>query len=98
GPATTQVPHSSEPWVMWLGHASVMIGTGQKVIWVDPYMSPRIDWRPDELDAVFSAQHADRRWVDPYGPDRMPVMVADLPTPDVVLITHQDIDHFDIGT
>ena len=95
---TRNDPPSADPWVMWLGHAAAAMGTAEATIWVDPWLPSVIDWQPSEVPGVFSAEFADQHLLHPYDSKHPAKTVQDLPTPSAVLITHPDIDHFDIGT
>jgi L-ascorbate metabolism protein UlaG (beta-lactamase superfamily) len=100
GPAFRRSPQfrqSSRFDITWLGHAAAMLRAGETIIWVDPYLFPAVQWRPEELDTHFSLQFADSVLLDPYGPETAPISPWELPPPDAILITHQDIDHFAPG-
>ncbi|HYO58441.1 MBL fold metallo-hydrolase [Archangium sp.] len=81
----------------WLGHAGFLFQSGPTHVWVDPFLSARMRWTPEQAQALFSRDHADSVLMDPYGPEVPNLTVHDLPTPDVVCITHQDVDHLRLG-
>ena len=97
GPALESPRPAARDSVTWLGHASAMIQAQGTVVWIDPHLPPVMDWRPDEVDTVFSSDYADSVLIRSYGPDAQQLGHVDLPRPDAVLITHQDVDHFDLG-
>ena len=98
------VPPKSDPPVLaerpssltWLGHAMVMFRGGGKTIFVDPVLRPRVDFTG--RSRCFSEKHAEARLVQDYGPAAVQYTRANLPVPDAVFITHQDVDHFDLAT
>ncbi|GAA1481353.1 MBL fold metallo-hydrolase [Gordonia sinesedis] len=67
----------------WLGHASVLVELDGIRILTDP---------------VFSKRCSPSQWVGPARLHPSPVRVADLPTLDVVLISHDHYDHLDMHT
>ncbi|NBD12968.1 MBL fold metallo-hydrolase [Corallococcus silvisoli] len=81
----------------WLGHAAALFQSGQRTVWIDPLLSPRIAWKQDELGDVFARTHAEARLFEPYGPEAPQLAPHELPLPDAVCITHQDADHLDLG-
>jgi len=81
----------------WLGHAAAMLQSDGVTIWIDPYLTPRIAWTPEEQNALFSNTFADSRLFESYGPCTPHFSIGELPAPDAVLITHQDCDHLDLG-
>jgi L-ascorbate metabolism protein UlaG (beta-lactamase superfamily) len=81
----------------WLGHAAVMLQSGGGTVWVDPFLAPRVAFRPDEVPLAFAPEHAESRLFKRYDPEHAQLSIHELPTPDAVLITHQDNDHFDPG-
>jgi L-ascorbate metabolism protein UlaG (beta-lactamase superfamily) len=81
----------------WLGHAALLFQSKDATLWIDPHIRPRIRWREDEIHDVFSKDFSESRLFEPYGPEGLQVSVTELPTPDAVLITHQDVDHFCLG-
>lgn len=83
--------------VTWLGHAALLFQSRSSSVWVDPLLLPRVAYRADDLSTLFSPDYAESRLFAPYGPDAKQLTVHDLPRPDAVCITHQDIDHFDLG-
>lgn len=71
---------------VWLGHASVLFRLGGRTILADPVFSPRVGVG---------------MCVMTVGPARLvglPVELRDLPTPDVVLVSHAHFDHLDRPT
>ncbi len=84
--------------VTWLGHAAVSFQSPDASVWVDPYLQPRFDFRDNELPKVFSSEFADEHLFTSYGPRCEQLSMHALPSPDAVLITHQDADHFSLGT
>jgi L-ascorbate metabolism protein UlaG (beta-lactamase superfamily) len=84
--------------VTWLGHAAAMFQVQATSIWIDPYLRPRMTWSPAEQTTLFSNDFADSQLVANYGPEAEQLPIASLPRANAVLITHQDIDHFDLGT
>jgi L-ascorbate metabolism protein UlaG (beta-lactamase superfamily) len=90
-------PGTRQPHLTWLGHASLIFESSAVSCWVDPWLPPRIEWQRAELTTLFSDQFADSLLCEPYGPALGQVSSYDLPAPDVVLITHQDRDHVDVG-
>ncbi|MDY7230463.1 MBL fold metallo-hydrolase [Hyalangium rubrum] len=81
----------------WLGHASALFQSGGKTVWIDPLLSPHMVWKQDEFGRVFSPSHAEARLFEPYGPGAPQLAPYELPLPDAVCITHQDVDHIDLG-
>jgi L-ascorbate metabolism protein UlaG (beta-lactamase superfamily) len=80
--------------VTWLGHAAVVLECQGTTLWVDPYLFPVIRWREGELAKHFSPDFADSVLLSPYGPECAQLSAWELPKPDAILITHQDVDHF----
>jgi L-ascorbate metabolism protein UlaG (beta-lactamase superfamily) len=79
-------PASGHAGIFWLGQAGFWIDTGTHRILIDPYLS-------DSLARKYAGSKYDHK--------RMmssPLSVADLPRPDLVLITHAHTDHMDPGT
>jgi L-ascorbate metabolism protein UlaG (beta-lactamase superfamily) len=75
-----------QPGLVWLGQAGFWIETGAHRILIDPYLS-------DSLARKYAGQRNDhRRMMAP------PVLPEDLPTPDLVLVTHAHTDHMDPDT
>jgi L-ascorbate metabolism protein UlaG (beta-lactamase superfamily) len=72
--------------IFWLGQAGFWIDTGAHRILIDPYLS-------DSLARKYAGKINDhRRMMSP------PATVADLPPPDIVLVTHAHTDHMDPDT
>ncbi len=76
-------PKPGEPGLFWLGQAGFWIETGCHRILIDPYLS-------DSLAVKYAGRANDHRRMMPP-----PVEVADLPRPDLVLVTHAHTDHMD---
>ncbi|MCX5478615.1 MBL fold metallo-hydrolase [Kaistia geumhonensis] len=76
-------PKPGEPGLFWLGQAGFWIETGRHRILIDPYLS-------DSLARKYAGRANDHRRMMPP-----PVAVADLPRPDLVLVTHAHTDHMD---
>lgn len=80
------LPKPGRPGIFWLGQAGFWIETGKHRLLIDPYLS-------DSLAKKYKGQkNAHERMMPP------PVAVADLPLPDLVLITHGHTDHLDPET
>lgn len=79
-------PAPGRPGLFWLGQAGFWIETGRMRVLIDPYLS-------DSLARKYAGQVNDHRSMMPP-----PVLPADLPRPDVVLITHAHTDHMDPDT
>lgn len=79
-------PKPGEPGLFWLGQAGYWIETGRRRILIDPYLS-------DSLAVKYAGRANDHRRMTPP-----PVEVADLPRPDLVLVTHAHTDHMDGDT
>ena len=80
----------------WLGHACVLFQTSSTSICVDPFLR-HIRWTERDLQSSFSDSYADRLFFEPYGPQVPQLSPAELPHLDAVFVTHQDIDHFNLG-
>ncbi|MBL7857374.1 MAG: MBL fold metallo-hydrolase [Cyclobacteriaceae bacterium] len=76
--------HHNEPVVIWFGHSSYLICIDGKNILVDPVFESR----PSPIQFVGSKNF---RSDSPYGVD-------DLPSLDLVIITHDHYDHLDYNT
>jgi L-ascorbate metabolism protein UlaG (beta-lactamase superfamily) len=83
--------------VTWLGHASMLFQTSRSSVCVDPFLRPHIQWTEQERQSSFSHLFADRWFFEPYGPDVTQLSPAQLPHMDAVFVTHQDIDHCNVG-
>lgn len=80
------LPSPGHPGIFWLGQAGFWIETGSHRLLIDPYLS-------DSLAKKYAGQkNAHERMMAP------PVAVADLPRPDLVLVTHGHTDHLDPET
>lgn len=83
----------------WLGHAGVIFQSEQgHRVCVDPFLKHRIDWIPSDYSNIFSDTYADSQLFINYGPTTDQLSPGQLPDLDAVLITHQDIDHFNLET
>ena len=79
-------PAIGRPSLYWLGQAGFWIDTGAHLLLIDPYLS-------DSLARKYAGKaHPHTRMMPP------PVSVAELPRPDMVLITHAHTDHMDPDT
>jgi len=79
-------PQVGEPSLFWLGQAGFWIETSAHRVLVDPYLS-------DSLARKYAgAKHPHIRMMAP------PVLVGELPRPDLVLVTHAHTDHLDPDT
>ena len=81
----------------WLGHACVLFQTSRSSVCVDPFLRPHIKWTEKDLKSSFSDTFGDRFFFDPYGPQLAQLSPAQLPPLDAVFVTHQDIDHCNVG-
>ena len=81
----------------WLGHAGVLFQTARSSVCVDPFLRPKIKWTEKDLEFSFSDTFGDRFFFEPYGPELTQLSPAQLPPLDAVFVTHQDIDHCNLG-
>ncbi len=81
----------------WLGHAGVLFQTARSSVCVDPFLRPNIRWTEKDLESSFSDTFGDRFFFEPYGPELTQLSPAQLPPLDAVFVTHQDIDHCNLG-
>ncbi len=81
----------------WLGHAGVLFQTSRSSVCVDPFLRPHIQWTEMDVKSSFSDTFGDRFFFDPYGPQLAQLSPAQLPPLDAVFVTHQDIDHCNLG-
>jgi len=81
----------------WLGHAGVLFQTARSSVCVDPFLRPNIRWTEKDLESSFSDTFGDRVFFEPYGPELTQLSPAQLPPLDAVFVTHQDIDHCNLG-
>jgi L-ascorbate metabolism protein UlaG (beta-lactamase superfamily) len=79
-------PQPGAPGLFWLGQAGFWIETGTHRLLIDPYLS-------DSLAKKYAGRKHDHKRMMPP-----PVTVADLPRPDLVLVTHGHTDHMDPDT
>lgn len=79
-------PDPGEPALFWLGQAGFWIDTGSYRLLIDPYLS-------DSLAKKYRGRKHDHKRMMPP-----PVAVAELPRPDLVLVTHGHTDHMDPET
>jgi L-ascorbate metabolism protein UlaG (beta-lactamase superfamily) len=80
--------------VTWLGHAAVVLQCRDTTLWIDPYLFPVIRWQEEERAQNFAAHFADSTLLSPYGPECAQLSAWELPKPDAILVTHQDVDHY----
>ena len=80
------LPAPGKPGICWLGQAGFWIETGAHRILIDPYLS-------DSLAKKYAGRTFDHKRMMPP-----PLSVADLPRPDIVLVTHAHTDHMDPET
>jgi len=81
----------------WLGHAGILLQTARSSVCVDPFLRPHIKWTEQDLKSSFSHSFGERLFFDPYGPQLTQLSPAQLPPLDAVFVTHQDIDHCNLG-
>ncbi len=81
----------------WLGHAGILFQTSRASICVDPFLRPHIKWTEKDLKSSFSDSFGDSLFFEPYGPELTQLSPAQLPPLDAVFVTHQDIDHCNLG-
>jgi L-ascorbate metabolism protein UlaG (beta-lactamase superfamily) len=81
----------------WLGHACILFQTARASVCVDPFLRPHIKWTEQDLRSSFSDTFGDRFFFEPYGPQLTQLSPAQLPRLDAVFVTHQDIDHCNLG-
>jgi L-ascorbate metabolism protein UlaG (beta-lactamase superfamily) len=85
-------PHRPQPWLWpdrglyaaWLGHSTVLLKIDGLTILTDPVFSPRIGLNFGPLTIGF------KRLVAPALP------VKECPRPDLILLSHAHMDHFDL--
>ncbi len=78
--AIASLTHPDAPTVTWIGHATTLVQAGGLNILTDPMFSER----------AFPVQFAGPRRAQPAG-----IALADLPPIDVVLVSHNHLDHLD---
>jgi L-ascorbate metabolism protein UlaG (beta-lactamase superfamily) len=81
----------------WLGHACILFQTSRSSICVDPLLRPHIKWTDNERASLFSDSFGERFFFEPYGPQLTQLSPAQLPPLDAVFVTHQDVDHCNLG-
>ena len=81
----------------WLGLACTLFQTSRSSVCVDPFLRPHLKWTEKDLQSSFSDTFADRFFFEPYGPQLAQLSPAQLPPLDAVFLTHQDIDHCNLG-
>jgi L-ascorbate metabolism protein UlaG (beta-lactamase superfamily) len=81
----------------WLGHACMLFQTSRSSVCVDPFLRPHIKWTEKDLKSSFSDSFGERLFFEPYGPQLTQLTPAQLPPLDAVFVTHQDIDHCNLG-
>jgi L-ascorbate metabolism protein UlaG (beta-lactamase superfamily) len=81
----------------WLGHACILFQTSRSSVCVDPFLRPHIKWTEKDLKSSFSDTFGDRFFFEPYDPQLTQLSPAQLPPLDAVFVTHQDIDHCNLG-
>src|SRR5438034_2187275 len=81
----------------WLGHACILFQTSRASICVDPFLRPHVKWTEKDLKSSFSDSFGDSLFFEPYGPELIQLSPAQLPPLDGVFVTHQDIDHCNLG-
>ena len=84
--------------VTWLGHTAMLFQSGPTTVWLDPLVPPRIRYREDEVAAAFSERLASALYMPPpYGPSGAQAAVGDLPPPDAIVLSREDVIAFDLG-
>jgi len=100
-PSAPIVPHGlsegNRDRLTWLGHACVLFQTARASVCVDPFLRPHITWTNEELTSCFSDSFGERLFFEPYSPQLIQLSPAQLPPLDAVFLTHQDIDHCNLG-
>jgi len=82
--------------ITWLGENGIVMQSGATTIWCDPLVLPRLRYQADELATAFAAQ--DAMFIPPpYGPDCEQLTVMDLPVPDAIVLSHEDVDVCDLA-
>ena len=100
-PSVPIVPRSllagNQDRLTWLGHAGILFQTSRSSVCVDPFLRPHVKWTQEEVKSCFSDSFGDRRFFEPYGPRLTQLSPAQLPPLDAVFVTHQDMDHCNLG-
>src|SRR5262249_6411952 len=81
----------------WLGHACVLFQTSRASVCVDPFLRPHIKWTENDFRSSFSETFGESFFFEPYGMEAAQLSPAQLPKLDAVFVTHQDIDHCNLG-
>src|SRR5213594_637633 len=81
----------------WLGHACVLFQTPRSSVCVDPFLRPHIKWSEQDVQSCFSDSFGESVFFEPYGAQLTQLSPAQLPPLDAVFVTHQDIDHCNLG-
>ena len=81
----------------WLGHACILFQSSRASVCVDPFLRPHIRWTETDMTSCFSESYGDRYFFEPYGPQLTQLSPSQLPPVDAVFVTHQDIDHCNLG-
>lgn len=93
-PDAVEMPGS---FVSWLGHAFVRAVSEGRSVWFDPFPCPRMTWTAQEMATLLNQDVPDTFLLANYGPSAHHVTQDELPIPEAVFITHQDVDHYDLG-
>lgn len=83
--------------IVWMGHAYVRAWADRGSVWFDPFPMPRMRWTADEQRELFGEEFPDHLLLADYGPHAHHVTQDEVAMPVAVFITHQDVDHFDLG-
>ena len=87
----------SKDRLTWLGHACVLFQTPRSSVCVDPFLRPHIKWSEKDVQSCFSDSFGESVFFEPYGAQLTQLSPAQLPPLDAVFVTHQDIDHCNLG-
>lgn len=84
--------------VTWLGQSALVFQSGSSTVWFDPLVPARIRYRADEVAGAFSDQLAAAVFMPPpYDPSCDQLTLGDLPPPDAVVVSREDVVVFDLG-
>lgn len=83
---SSEWPKHDQVGIIWLGQAGFWLNTGHHSILIDPYLS-------DSLAKKYTGKKNDHKRMVP-----IPIAPADLPRPDLILVTHAHTDHMDSET